>query len=52
MYRMARNIAVKPVGTPEARMWKSRVNATIWHVHSRFGSLQLDVPLIWPAEKR
>ena len=28
----------------------SRVNATICHVRSRFGSLNLDVPLIWPAE--
>lgn len=50
MYRMARNIAARPVGTPEAKTWKSRVNATICHVRSRFGSLNHDVSLIWPAE--
>jgi hypothetical protein len=50
MSAMARNIAAKPVGTPEAKTWKSRVNATMSHVRSRFGSLNLDVRLIWPAE--
>jgi hypothetical protein len=45
MYAMARNIVAKPVGTPEAKTWKSRVNATICHVRSRL-ALNLDVPLI------
>src|SRR5260370_30368936 len=50
MHAMARNTAAKPIGTPEAKTWKSRVNATICHVRSRFGSLNLDLGLIWPTE--
>jgi hypothetical protein len=47
---MEKNTAEKPVVTPEAKMWKSRVNAIIWHVRSRFGSSRLEVPLTCPAE--
>jgi hypothetical protein len=46
MYQMERNIAEKRVVTQEATMWKLRVNATIWHARSRFGSSRLEVPLI------
>jgi len=36
--------------TREAKTSKSRVNATIWHVRSRFGGLHLAVPLTWPTD--
>jgi hypothetical protein len=49
---MEKSIAEKHVGTPEAKTWKSRVNATIRRVHSRFGGLHLAVPLTWTLEKR
>jgi hypothetical protein len=51
MYQMEKNTAEKPVVTLEAKMWKSRVNAIIAHVRSRFGSSRLEVPLTWPADE-
>jgi len=47
---MEKNTAEKPVVTREAKMWKSRVSATIRHVRSPFGSSRLEVPLTWPAD--
>ena len=42
MYEMETNTAEKRVVTREAMTWKSRVNATIRRVRSRFGSSRLD----------
>jgi len=48
MYRMDKNTAERPAVTPAAKMWRSRVNAIIWHVRLRFGNLRLAVSLAWP----
>ncbi len=50
MYAMEKSTAEMRVVTPEAKTWKSRVNATIRHVRSRFGSSRLEGPLTWPAD--
>ena len=50
MYQMEKNTAEKPVVTQVAKTWKSRVNAAIRHVRSRFGSSRPELPLIWPAD--
>jgi hypothetical protein len=52
MYQLEKNTAENLVATPEAKMWKSLVNATTWHARSRFGSLRLAVPLTWPVDDR
>ncbi len=44
MYAMEKSTAEMRVVTPEAKTWKSRVNATI------FGSSRLEGPLTWPAD--
>ncbi len=50
MYRMEKNTAEKPVVAREAKTWKSRVNATIWHVRLRFGTTRLEVLLTSPTD--
>src|SRR5207302_9569269 len=45
---MEKNIAEKRVGTREATIWKSHVNATIWHVHSHFANPRLELRVTWP----
>jgi len=50
MYQMEKNIAEKHVETREAKMWKSRVNATTRRVHSHFGSSRMTLPLTWPVD--
>jgi hypothetical protein len=50
MCRMEKNTAEKPVVTREAKTWKARVNAIIWHARSRFASSRLEVALTWPAD--
>jgi hypothetical protein len=50
MYQMEKNIAEKSVATREAKTWKSHANATIWHVHSRFGRSRLEVLATSPPD--
>src|SRR6266849_2982368 len=50
MYAMGKSTAEMRVVTREATTSKSRVNATIWHVRSRFGSSRRAVPLAWPTD--
>ncbi|PYX26345.1 MAG: hypothetical protein DMG82_02025 [Acidobacteria bacterium] len=50
MWQTDKNTAEKPVVTREAKTWKSHVNATIWHVPSRFGSSREEMPPTWPAD--
>ena len=50
MWRMDKSTAENPVVTPEAKTWKSRVNAIIWRVRARFGSSWFVVPLTWLAD--
>jgi hypothetical protein len=50
MYQREKNTAENLVATPEARMWRSRVNATTWHARFRFGSSRLEEPLTSPAD--
>jgi hypothetical protein len=46
MWRMDKSTAENPVVTQEEKTWKSRANAIIWRVRSRFGSSHLKVPPI------
>ena len=50
MYRMEKNIAENLAAMPEAKTWRSRVNATTWHARFRFGSSRLEAPLTLPAD--
>ena len=50
MYQMEKSTAEMRVVMRAAKTWKSRVNATIWDVRSRLGSLCLAVPLAWLAD--
>jgi hypothetical protein len=50
MYQKEKNTAAKLVVTQDAKTWKLRVNATIWHVLSRFGSSYLEVSQTWLAK--
>jgi len=47
---MEKNTAETRVGTREATMWKSHVNATIPHVRSHFDSPRPEVRATWPPD--
>ena len=48
-FPLARSTAEMPVGTREARTWKSRVNAIIPPVRLRLRRSRLEVPLTLPG---
>ncbi len=50
MCQTDKNTAETRVVKREAKTWKLHVNATIWHVRSRFGSSRDEVPLTCPAD--
>jgi hypothetical protein len=52
MYQLGKNTAGNLVATPEAKMWRSLVNATTWHARFRFGSSHLAAPPTWPVDDR
>jgi hypothetical protein len=52
MYGTGTNTVENLVVTPEAKMWRSPVSATIQPVRSRFASSRLEVPLTWPEMVR
>jgi len=52
MYPMENSIAVRRVVTRGAKTWKSRVSATIRHVHSPFEGMCLAVLLAWTPDKK
>ena len=49
---MENSIAVRRVVTRGAKTWKSRVSATIRHVHSPFEGMCLAVLLAWTPDKK